>query len=332
MAMLTDVDISSIQRERDVSRAFTMARAEENSFTTMARKGPRPRSTLYEWPFKTRFTPTDNAVTDGVDVVNADFINNESNKSMLQGRLQKGRVAIAVSDMAQEFGVEYAAPDLLADNMMDGIILARENLETTCLKATDSNAMNDPVAGTPARMRGMASWIRTANGVDLPVPAAALCPAGNIIAGIPDPTGVITDTNFNAIMQSIVTAAFAKGTWDVYVTPTMMAVIDGYSNMGTISGSTVPLRRFNKDMADDTITMQVRFYQTSFGKLRFHLHYALPTGVHALIVQMDHVALRPGYPVRTRELPYLGGGNKRIIEYVMGLDVTNPRSCGKITT
>jgi len=85
--------------------------------------------------------------------------------------------------------------------------------------------------------------------------------------------------------------------------------------------------------------MEVRFYQTSFGKLRFHLHYTLPTAgvagstvtVHALIVQMDHMMLRPGYPVRTRELPYLGGGYRRIIEWVDGLDCNNPRAHGKIT-
>lgn len=331
MAMLTDIDISSVQRIRDVSRAFTLARAEELAFTTMARKGAKPKSTLYEWPFKQRFTPTDNAVTDGVDVANSDFTNNESNKSMLQGRLQKSRVAIAVSDLAQEFGEEYAAVDLMADNMMDGIILARESMEVSCLKTGDSNAMNDPVAGTPARMRGMSSWIRLANGADLPVPTMALCPAGNILSGVADVT-TVSDTQFNTIMKSIALACFEKGVWDVFVTPDMMQVIDGYTNMGTISGSTVPLRRFNKDMADTTITMEVRFYQTSFGKLRFHLHYSLPIGVHALIVQMDHVSIRPGYPVRTRELPYLGGGNKRIIEYVTGLDVSNPRTCGKITT
>jgi hypothetical protein len=102
--------------------------------------------------------------------------------------------------------------------------------------------------------------------------------------------------------------------------------------MGVISGSTVPLRRFNKDMADATITMEVRFYQTSFGKLRFHLHFNLPAGVHALIVQMEQWSLRPGYPIRTAKLPYLGGGDKRIIEWLNGLDCKNPRANGKITT
>lgn len=334
MPVLDDSGISGVQRIRDVSRAFTLSRAEEFAFTSMARKGPKPKSTLYEWPYKTRFSPSDNAVLDGQDVQSAEFINNEANKSMLQGRVQKSRVALGVSDLAQEFGEEYAAEDLLADNLKDGLILARESMEVSCLKDGNSCPMNDPVFGPAAHMRGLTNWIQSSNvGTDLPIPAAALCPAGNIVSGIAiGALNNVTDTTFNGIMQSIATAAFMKGVWDVFVSPAMMAVIDGYSNMGQTSGSSVPLRRFNKDMEDTTITMEVRMYQTSFGKLRFHLHYNLPTNVWALIVQMEHVAIRPGYPIRTRPLPYLGGANKRIIEWVIGLAVTNPRSMGKITT
>jgi len=333
MAILTDNDISGVQRMRDVARAFTLSRAEEFVFTSMARKGPKPKSTLYEVPFKSRFTPSDNAVLDGQDVQNSEFINNEANKSMLQGRVQKSRVAIGVSDLAQEFGEEYAAEDLLAENLADGLVVARESMEVSCLKDGNSCPVNDPVLGPAAHMRGLTNWIQSANvGTDLPIPANALCPAGNIVAGIAAPAGVVTDTTFNGIMQSIATAAFMKGVWDVFVNPAMMAVIDGYSNMGQTSGANVPLRRFNTEMDDGTITMEVRMYQTSFGKLRFHLHYNLPANVWALIVQMEHTAIRPGYPIRTRPLPYLGGANKRIIEWVTGLDVTNPRSMGKITT
>lgn len=341
MAMLTDADISQVQRIRDVSPIFTLARAEFNPFSTMVRKGTKPKSTLYEAPFKQRYTPSDNAVLDGQDVVNADLINNESNKSMLQGRLQKGRIAVGVSDLSQEFGEEFAATDLMADNMMDALVLAREDLELTCLKNGDSNAQGDPVYGPAAHVRGATSWIRSSNASgngDLPVPSMAFTPAASILTGIIDVTQ-ITDTTFNTIMKSIATAAFMKGVWDVFVSPDMMAVIDAFTNMGQITSSTVPLRRFNNDMKDTTISMEVRFYQTSFGKLRFHLHYTLPTNgvagstvtVHALIIQMDHMMLRPGYPVRTRELPYLGGGYRRIIEWVDGLDCNNPRAHGKIT-
>ncbi len=48
-------------------------------------------------------------------------------------------------------------------------------------------------------------------------------------------------------------------------------------------------------------------------------------------INMDKTELRPGYPIRQKELPYLGGAHNRIIEYVYGLDA-DPLAGGKITT
>lgn len=330
--MLTDGDISSVQRVRDVSSVFTLARAVENPATTMCKKGPKPRSTLFENPFKQRRTPEDSAIADGVDVEDSELSNNEANKCMLQGRLQKGRVAIAVSDLADEFGDEYAASNLIADNLADAIIQARENVETTFLKTSDSQAYGG--SSTPAKTRGFGSWLRTANpggSPDLPINALALTPSGNISSGVADVT-TLKDTDFNTVMKSIATAARMKGTWHVFLSADATAVVDAWTRVGEITSTTTQLRRFNSDMADGTITMEVRFYLTSFGKLIFHTHYSLPTGVHCYIMNMDHVMLRPGYAPRTRELPYLGGGYKRIVEYVYGTMVDNPRSHGKITT
>jgi hypothetical protein len=330
--MLTDGDIASVQRVRDVSSVFTLARAVENPFSTMCKKGPKPRSTLFENPFKQRRTPEDSAIADGVDVADSELSNNEANKAMLQGRLQKGRVAIAVSDLADEFGDEYAASNLIADNLADAIIQARENLEVTSLKTSDSQAYGG--TATPAKTRGFGSWLRSSNpggSPDLPINTIALTPSGNISTGVADVT-TLKDTDFNAIMKSIATAARMKGTWDVFLSADATAVVDAWTRMGEITSTTTQLRRFNAGQADGSITMEVRFYTTSFGKLRFHTHYSLPTGVHCYIIQMDHAQLRPGYAPRTRELPYLGGGYKRIVEYVYGLMVDNPRAHGKITT
>ena len=351
MSTLLDSDISAVQRIRDVSNVFTMARAVENPYSTMVPKGAKPRSTLFEQPFKQRITPVDSAVPDGVDVQTGELSNNEANKCMVQGRLQKGRVAISISDLADEFGEEYAATNLMADNMTDAIIAARENLEVTCLKGTASGNAGDsqayggayiPPGGIfsvgPAMTRGIGSWIRSANPAgtpDLPINALALTPSGNIQTGVAS-ASTLTDLDLNTIMQSIATAARMKGTWDVFCSPAMTAVVDALTRAGqitTVSGnSNVPLRRFNNDMANGTITMEVRQFVTSFGKMRFHTHYSLPDNIHCYIVQMEAVVLRPGYAPRTRDIPYLGGGYKKIVEYVYGHMTTNPRSHGMITT
>lgn len=335
--MLTDTDIDAAARIRDVSKLFTLSRAEFCPFSTMAPKGPKPKSTLYEWFYKIPHTPSDNAMLDTQDLQDSEIINNEANKKKVAGRTQYSRVAIGISLLAQEFASEYPVDDLKADNLKDALQLARESLEVQCLKQGDSNIQGSAGPTDPGRMRGALGWVRTANpnAGDLPIPDAILSPSGNILSGVSDVTTVL-DTHFNAIMQSIATAAREKGVWDVFVSPELMAVIDSYTRNGRqtvsdASNTVVPLRRFNADMTTKEITMEVRFYQTSFGRIRFHLHFSLPSGVHAAVFNMSRNKLRPGIPVRTRDLEYRGGGYKTILEWVFGLD-GDPLGSGKITT
>lgn len=332
MSMITDGELSQTQRVRDVSSIFTLTRAESCPVSTMIKKGPRPKSTLYERPYKKPFTPTNNAVLDGAEATNAEFQNNEANKFMLQGRLQKSRVAIAVSDLAQEFGEDFAAVNLMADNMKDGLQLARESLEVELIDTQDSRPQGGGGATNPALMRGASNWLRTANPAnpDLPIPTELLTPSDSIVTGKAAASN-ISEANFAAIMQSIAETARLKGTWDVFVSPDLASVIDTWTKIGDTTSTTVPLRRFNTDMKNGEVVMEVRFYQTTFGRLRFHVHYFLPAGVHCLILNMDRMEMRPGYPIRVRELPYMGAGTRRIIEWVTGLD-SDPLTAGKITT
>lgn len=321
---------------RDVSKAFLYARKEECSFFTMAPKGAAPESDLFEHLWKKRFTPSDLAVVDGVDVTDSDLTNNEGNKYYIQRRVQKGRVAIGVGDIANQVVREYGIPsNLLADNLMDGIVLARESIELTCLKDGDSQ----PDDGTlPNKTRGMASDIRSANpggSPDLPLPTAALTPAASIVSGITDITDVtqFNEAVFRAIMTSIAKTGYKKGSWDVFCTPdTMNALTAFFTQAASNSTTPVTLRRFVTDAEDQAdIVFEVMSYRTPSGVVRFHQHYLLPSGVFALIVDMSMVKIRTKLAPITYDLPYLGGKRKKIIEYIFGLQDDNPQAHGKIT-
>jgi hypothetical protein len=330
MPDLIDNTISSTFRIRDVSNSFALARAEENPLSSMVPRGPKPKSSLYEFPFKQRHTPSDNAISDGVDVADAEVINNESNKHMLQGRVQKSRVVVGVSDMAEELGEEYAVSGgLLADNVSDGLVLARENLEFTLLKDADSQPYSSTTV--PMKLRGLPHWIRAAAQAELPVPTAARTPAENLSLSKAT-AGAVTEDNVRAIMQSIATTARRTGNWDVFVSPAFKAVISNWSRTGDASATTAPLRRFNSNAKDSTMTLNIQVYESDFGKLRLHVHYSLPATVHALIVDMTAVKLRPVRPPTLKPLEYRGGGHRRMIEYIYGLEVSNPQAHGRITT
>lgn len=332
MAGLLDKDIDPRFRIRDVSQTFTLARAEENPVTSLAKKGNKPKSTLYEWPFKVRHAPSDNAVPDGLDLQDSELVNNEANKAMIQGRTQKGRVAVGVSDMAEELGNEYATSGgLLADNVADGIVLARENMEVTVLKNSNSQSHIDN--SNPMKLRGMTYFIRTSNvtDADLPIPALALTPAGNILTGQAAATDVTEEELLN-ILQSIATTMRKMRSVHLFASPALRRQISGWMKFAPTQGSDLLVRRFNNDVKSKEITLTVERITCDFGTFHIHTHFSLPSGVHGLILDMEMLELRPLRNPGVRPLEYRGGSHKRMIEYIFGLECSNPQAHGKITT
>jgi hypothetical protein len=335
MAALLDGAISATFRRRDVGKTFTLARATDNPFTTMVAKGERPKSTMLEFPFKTRHTPSDNAVDDGADVQDSELINNEANKTMLYARTQKGRVATGVDDVAEELGEEYAVSGgLLADNLADAIILARENMEFTSIKSGDSTTF---VSGTSQRRtRGLVNWCRSANpggSPDLPIAAAALTPAGNIVTGRATADDV-TMADFLGILLSIVTTSRSMKNLHVFVTPAMRIRIAQWVQFVTAPSGTVPVQQYNvtRNSKDKEVVMSVERIVCDIGRFTLHTHFSLPSGVHVLVVDMDVVKQRPARSPKYSRLEYRGGYIKEIIEYIFATEVNNPQLLGKITT
>lgn len=332
MSALLDNAIDPQFRVRDVSRSFTMARVEEAPVSAMGKKGPKPKSTLYEWGFKTRHTPSDNAIGDNVDVEDSELINNESLKAMIQGRTQKGRVVVGVDDVAEELGEEYTSGGgMLAENVADGIVLARENFEVTLLKNGNSQAYTSKAS--PRKLRGLVYWIRSTNAddSDLPVRTPALTPAGNIITGKAAAANV-SEENFIAVLQSIVTTQRKMKNVHVFATPAMRTQISSWMKFTPESAGNVAVRRFNNDAGDKEIAMTVERIRCDFGVFFLHTHFSLPTGVHALILDMDMIEIAPVRPPQMRALEYRGGAHRRMIEYIYGLRCQNPQAHGKITT
>jgi hypothetical protein len=216
----------------------------------------------------------------------------------------------------------------LADNVADGLVLARENLEVTMLKDADSQPYSSTTV--PMKMRGLAHWIRAAAQAELPVPSAARTPATNLLLGTA--VTAVNEDSVRTIMQSIATTARRTGNWDVFVSPAFKAIISNWSRTGDATALLAPLRRFNANSKDSTMTLNIQVYESDFGKLRLHVHYSLPAGVHALIVDMSQVKLRAVRPPTLKPLEYRGGGHRRMIEYIYGLEVSNPQAHGRITT
>lgn len=335
MGALLDKDQNPKLRRRDVSKTFTVARAEETPVSSTATKGEKPKSTLYEWPFKIRYTPSDNAVADGKDVEDSDVVNNEENKGLIQGRVQKSRVAFGVSDLAEELGDQFAiSGGLLADNRADALVLIKESFEQTLLKTTDSQGHTDN--SNPMKLRGLCSFIRTANPAnpDLPVPTIALCPAGNILTGKATAADV-TEEALLDVLQSIAEAARQMKTVHVFASPAMRRAISSWLKLTPEASGKVVVRQFNNTVEKgkaNELTITVDRITCDFGKFFLHTHFSLPSGVHAIIADMGMLKIRPVRTPKLTKLEYRGGKHVEFFEHVSGLEVCNPKCFGKITT
>lgn len=333
MAAILDSNVQFQLRGRDVATSFTLARQIETPVSTMIKKGAKPKSTLYEWLYRTPLTPEDSAVADGQDVADGDIGNNEDKKTMLQGRVQKGWVGYGVGDVAQEFVDEFGVSNLLMDNAEDAMNKAKENLELMILKNSDSRPETGSTSGTAGKMRGLTAWIASSSPADLPIPSMALTPSGNIVTGKSAASNV-TEDDFRGVMQSVATTSRKTGfSWDVFLTPASKANFSNFTRHQTVTGSTqVSVRSFNAQQADKKLTLNITIYESDFGNLRLHTHFSLPSGVHALIADMSSIQLRPGRGPQTVDLPFNGGAVKKVINYIYGLQVDNPKNHGKITT
>jgi hypothetical protein len=118
----------------------------------------------------------------------------------------------------------------------------------------------------------------------------------------------------------------------VFATPAMRRRISSFLKFTPESAGNVLVRRFNNDASSKELNMTVERITCDFGKFFLHTHYTLPSGVHALCLDMEGLELRPVRPPGVRALEYRGGAHKRIIEYITALQVDNPQAHGKVTT
>jgi hypothetical protein len=304
--------------------------AEHTPILSRIKKGSKPRNTLVEYPFKSRFAATENAVVDGTDVVSGDLKNNSANKGMLSSRTQQLREAVGVTKRAQLAGVEYTTADLYADSLMDMMIKMKEDAELMIIRDQNSVAGSDSVA---EKTRGLLNWIRTANpgaNNDLPVPTAALCASGQIVASKAAASDV-TEDDFRGVLQAIATLSRTAGRKvTAYLSPAMKTAFSNFTRTGSTASNTLPLRRF--DQQPGKLSLNVTIYDGDFGTVMLVPHFALPSGIHALLISEDEYCLRPLQNFQHTKLPFEGGSYKGFIDAFFALQVDNPQAFGKITT
>lgn len=341
MAGLYDDDTSATHDKRDVSNSYILLNPAETPFVTMAPKGRKPKQSIIEWPVRKLGDPQNVAVADGVDYdKDADSTNNEANKKMLYGRLQKIRRGTNIGDIAQEANEQYGGiTDLYADNIEEMVTLTKQDMELTCLSLADS--AQTIVSGKPKpATRGFGKWLGVGGATadaQCPIDATVATPAGSLKDRAT--ASAVTEDDIRAVMASIWTARRRNGNFKAFVTANMKMRMSDFGKTGDTTSTTVPLRRFNASQDDKTISLDVQFYEGDFGKLALIPHPFLPKRVdgvtdkvHMYLVDMDFVEINMVRNPRHVKLEDRGGGPNGFVDAIFVNSVLNPQAHGCIYT
>jgi hypothetical protein len=216
--------------------------------------------------------------------------------------------------------------------------LAVKCIERILIGEQENVAGTDVVA---AITRGLEKWIQTGAQALLPVDASCRPQAGQVksfafAAGAGGPGAEMVEDDLNNLMQKIWEQTGRKGNWDVPCTAAFKRKVSSWGATMVQSATSVPVRRFVSDGDSRTLQSVIDIYIGDCGQLNLHLHPQMRVDVtqraDALVLDMEYIQMRVRQMPKGQKLPKDGTRERGQIFFTFGLQVGNPRFCGKFET
>jgi hypothetical protein len=182
--------------------------------------------------------------------------------------------------------------------------------------------------------RGMTNWIgRQESTGDLPLPAAWIkTPSASILTGQAAATDV-TEMEIRTVLKSIYQQGYKSRNLICFATLDFAEAFNAFVYTQTQSATVLPLRRFVADQSDGELKLNVNRYACGWGNfLIVPCVDTLPSGVHALFIDLDEVDMTFIQNSTLYELEDKGAGRNGYMDYIAALRCWNPRAHAKITT
>jgi hypothetical protein len=334
--MPSTVARDALALRQDLSDVIHIADKKKTVFLSQVPKGPTITNLLQEWPVDNYPTPNTTGAVDEKDV--QDWENLNAVAAVLQGRLQilerKPRVSRLMETSTNQAGVGQRKA--FAKAMAKGLVMLARDTETTLLSDNES-ALGTGTTGS--QTRGLGKWISSSAQTDLPVSSDFRTPSGSISTTA---IAAITDDTVTAVLQSMFDQT---GDSDMKLVgicgSTIKRAFSGLTYFDKNADSSfLPLRRYNSDAADKTMTVAVDLLDTDFGNVALRLSSFInasgaPTSAASkrlcYVVPMEEEMIRVRYADGPRSdiLPNMGGGPRALIQSTFNLEVGNPLAFAK---
>lgn len=328
MASLLEKD--QIGKRESLADLISLVDAHDCPVVSSAKKGEKPGNTLMQWQASAYDAAVSTGTVDGTDVTSSDYENPGANRAILSNYVQVHRRVVRVSPLSIEISNVAGLKDELAQGIANKLVELKRDMEKSYLSANDAQA--DAGGSTPYLTKGLATWISTAGGSVLQVPAAFRTPTGSIEATAT--TANITDVTVQDVLSSIYSETGSINNYMMPLGRTLKrAFTDRLTGTRSVTDATnniaaTQIRTFSPQTGKK-VTLSVDFFEGDFGTLALIPDNFVVAQTDGFVLDMDGIEIRYGKLPEIKDLPDAGGGPIKMIEAVAALIVHNPLAHGK---
>jgi hypothetical protein len=318
-------------KKEDYSDLLAIADYRNTPLTSMINKSAAPTNPRFDWTVDQYSSPTTVGVVDGLDVT--DFADEFSNRAKLFNYVQKVWRNPKVSGMTQDITDMPGATNPIQAAVAKALVEIKRDVEATLLSSNDGQVDDGAAAYKTA---GLGTWISTAGGTVVTVPAAYRPASAQII------TTATASLDEDTDLQGILTAIFdAVGGMGMNYTLLCGSVLRRRVTAMTRTTSSATtntqnkVRAFNQSAVSATVESSTTTFRGDFGDLNvvasswIGLSGSTVDTDRGYVLDMDKLHLRYNERPTVNPLPDLGGGPRRSVTCTFGLQVDNPKGLGK---
>lgn len=296
---------------------------EATPYTSMAQKRERPKQVLQTWQVKQYPQTGHSGVLDGQDANS--FQSNPRSEVMMNG--QKTWYKPGVSDFADEAEVVGLAKGEMAEQIADAMVAVKWQIEKRCLSKSDTASDNGSTMGNETR--GVLAYLDSALQTKYPLPTGFTTPAAQLLGTNATPGSVagFTESAYLKACRSSFTQRKGPFTMHAFLGIELKARFSDFAKYTDTVANETPVGRFNQDANSKMVVRTVDKLVLDTGVVHLHATSFLATdpktGADSNLtvnsgvqLDMDMVGVAYTRMPRVVKIPYLGGGQKAIVDAI----------------
>jgi len=320
-------------KKEDYSDLLHVVDQKNTPFCTSLKTGPKARNSTFDWTVDKYDDPDGlEGHVDGKDV--DEYEDAHGDRAKLRNNVQEFRRTAKVSVQTQEGTDMPGAKDPLKRAVAKKLVEIKRDKEATYLGDGDA-ADDDGLTGSKTCRLG--TWISTAGPTLFSVPEAYRPAAAQVVSTAT--ASLDEDTDLQGILTAVFDAVgLANGSYKLLCGSTLrrrFTTMTTKREHGTDSKAALTQRNFNSGMSERKVTSTISVFEGDFGEIIVEPSSFIgwssgaPDKDRGYLLDMDKICERPMVNTRVEKLSNNGGGERRLIRNIAGLEVGNPIGLGK---